>query len=64
MMAIEDSDRRKKQRPNNREVEHENMREPDRQGEPPRPSTEPKGAKDTSRSKELRNDPGSGEPLR
>lgn len=63
-MAIEDSDRRKKQRPHNREVEHENMRNPDKEGEPPRPSTEPAGTKETTRSDELLNDPGSGKPLR
>lgn len=63
-MAIKDSDRRKKQRPQNREVENENMRRPDKEGEPPRPSTEPAGAKESTRSDDLLNDAGSGEPLR
>ena len=63
-MAMKDSDRRKKQRPKNREVEHENMRKPAQEGEPPRPATEPEGTKETARSDEMLNDPGSGEPLR
>ncbi len=47
-------------RPSNREVENENQR-PDRGGKPPRPATEPRGAKTSSDSPKTRTDPGSGE---
>ena len=49
-------------RPDNREVENENLR-PEKDGEPPRPATEPKGAKD-SQDGNTRTDPGSGAPAR
>lgn len=45
-----------------REVENENLRRPDQDGKPPRPATEPKGAKTSSISTETETDPGSGEP--
>lgn len=47
-------------RPDNREVENENLR-PDRDGGPPRPATEPKGA-ERSQQGDTKTDPGSGEP--
>ncbi len=50
------------QRPSNREVENENQRPASGQdGEPPRPATEPRGAKGSSDSPKTRTDPGSGE---
>ncbi|USQ98511.1 hypothetical protein MZV50_04930 [Caulobacter sp. RL271] len=48
-------------RPSNREVEHENQRPAPRDGQPPRPATEPRGAADSTRSPKTRTDPGSGE---
>jgi hypothetical protein len=45
------------QRPKNQEVEQENARP----GAPPRPATEPKGSKASTRSPKLSTDPGSGE---
>jgi len=51
------------QRPDNREVENENLR-PGKAGEPPRPATEPPGAKDSQQSDKTRTDPGSGSPSR
>lgn len=51
-------------RPANREVEDENLRLPEHDGEPPRPATEPLGAKESTRSDKLKHDPGSGELLR
>jgi hypothetical protein len=49
-------------RPKNRQVENENARpESDGQGQPPRPATEPDGAKSSSQSPKLHTDPGSGE---
>ena len=47
-------------RPKNREVENENLR-PGPEGHPPRPATEPAGAKDSTRTDKTRSDPGSGE---
>lgn len=47
-------------RPSNREVENENQK-PAREGEPPRPATEPHGAADSTRSPKTQTDPGSGE---
>ena len=47
-------------RPDDRKVENENLR-PDRDGEPPRPATEPKGAKGSSNSGETATDPATGE---
>ena len=46
-------------RPSSREVENENQR-PARDGEPPRPATEPVGAAESSQSVKTRTDPGSG----
>jgi hypothetical protein len=46
-------------RPDNREVENENLR-PAKAGEPPRPSTEPGGARRSQDSKRTATDPGSG----
>lgn len=48
-----------KARPSNRSVEHENQR-PTREGEPPRPATEPVGAAKSSQTGKTRADPGSG----
>ncbi len=48
-------------RPSNREVEDENQRSANRDGQPPRPATEPRGAADSSRSPKTQTDPGSGE---
>jgi hypothetical protein len=50
-------------RPDNREVENENLR-PGRDGRPPRPATEPKGAQGSSRNPETLTDPATGEPTR
>lgn len=47
-------------RPDNREVENENLR-PAKGGGPPRPATEPQGSKDSQDSGETATDPGSGE---
>ena len=46
-------------RPDNREVENENLR-PSKDGQPPRPATEPKGSKSSQDSGETATDPGSG----
>jgi hypothetical protein len=48
-------------RPSNREVENENQQATPRDGQPPRPATEPRGAADSSQSPKTRTDPGSGE---
>ena len=53
-------DKRADKRPDNREVENENLR-PDMDSGPPRPATEPRGAKGSQDSGETRTDPGSGE---
>lgn len=47
-------------RPDNREIENENMR-PAKGGGPPRPATEPEGSKTSQDSGETATDPGSGE---
>ncbi|WP_163259247.1 hypothetical protein [Caulobacter sp. 17J65-9] len=47
-------------RPKNREVENEDLR-PAGDGRPPRPATEPKGAR-AQKDSPTRTDPGSGEP--
>jgi hypothetical protein len=47
-------------RPNDRSTENENLR-PDRDGEPPRPATEPRGAEGSSNSGETETDPATGE---
>ena len=46
-------------RPDNREVENENLK-PAGDGQPPRPATEPAGAKDSQQSDKTKTDPGSG----
>ena len=56
MMADRDSSRAKKERPHNREVEHENLRPSAKAGERPRPATEPPGSEESTRSDELLND--------
>ncbi|MBC6981865.1 hypothetical protein [Caulobacter sp. 17J80-11] len=48
------------ERPKNREVENEDLR-PSADGGPPRPATEPKGAR-AQKESPTRTDPGSGEP--
>ena len=48
-------------RPSNREVENENQKTAGREGEAPRPATEPGGAADSARSPKTQTDPGSGE---
>jgi hypothetical protein len=44
-----------------RQTENENQR-PDHAGQPPRPSTEPKGAEGSSNSGETATDPATGKP--
>jgi hypothetical protein len=46
-------------RPSNPETHNENQR-PAGDGQPPRPATEPKGAKDSTNSPKTKTDPGSG----
>jgi hypothetical protein len=48
-------------RPDNREVESENLR-PEGEGRPPRPATEPPGAKGSQQTPKTLTDPGSGAP--
>jgi hypothetical protein len=50
---------RQDQRPDNREVENENLR-PAGDGKPPRPATEPHGAERSQKSGKTATDPGSG----
>ncbi|MCF8708952.1 hypothetical protein [Rhizorhapis sp. SPR117] len=50
-------------RPKNLEVEQENLRQPQRAGEPPRPATEYPGTKDSTRSDQFEKYPGSGADL-
>lgn len=47
-------------RPDNREVENENLR-PGPDGEAPRPATEPAGSKESAQTPGGETDPGSGE---
>ena len=47
-------------RPKDRQTENENLR-PDRDGQPPRPATEPPGSKGSSNSGETAADPATGE---
>lgn len=47
-------------RPKDRATENENLR-PDRDGEPPRPATEPRGSEGSSNSGETETDPATGE---
>lgn len=49
-------------RPDNREIENENLR-PAGDGKPPRPATEPPGAEHSQKSPKTKTDPGSGEPM-
>lgn len=51
-----------KPRPDNRQVENENQRTPTREGQPPRPATEPRGAEGSSNSRETATDPATGTP--
>lgn len=48
-------------RPNKNAAENGNLK-PDREGKPPRPATEPDGAKGSSNSRETETDPATGEP--
>jgi hypothetical protein len=48
------------QRPKNHQVEDENVKP----GRPPRPATEPAGAKSSSQSPKVKTDPGSGQAKR
>lgn len=54
---------RQDNRPNNREVENEQVR-PAGEGRPPRPATEPPGARRSQQSGKTLTDPGSGAPGR
>ena len=47
-------------RPKDRATENENLR-PDRDGQPPRPATEPAGSKGSSNSGQTATDPATGE---
>ena len=47
-------------RPEDRSTENENLR-PDRDGQPPRPATEPRGSEGSSNSGETETDPATGE---
>jgi len=49
-------------RPDNREVENEGQRRPRREGEPPRPASEPRGSEGSSNSGETATDPATGKP--
>lgn len=49
-------------RPDNRETENENQRTPARDGQSPRPATEPKGAEGSSNSGDTATDPATGKP--
>ena len=64
LKSVRRKERRSDERPTNREVENENLRLPEHEGEPPRPATEPAGAKESARSSKLKHDPGSGELLK
>lgn len=48
-------------RPDNRETEYENQRPPAKEGEPPRPATEPKGSEGSSNPGDTATDPATGE---
>jgi hypothetical protein len=50
-------------RPDNREVENENVR-PAGDGQPPRPATEPPGAKRSQQTPKTMTDPGTGAPTK
>ena len=49
-------------RPSTRETETENQRKPPRDGDAPRPATEPKGSEGSSNSGETATDPATGKP--
>lgn len=49
-------------RPENRKTETENQRAPAREGQPPRPATEPRGAEGSSNSGDTATDPATGKP--
>lgn len=49
-------------RPPTRETETENQRTPAREGQPPRPATEPHGSEGSSNSGETATDPSTGKP--
>ncbi len=53
-----------KDRPKNPEVENENLRQGGGTQAPPRPATEPSGAKGSQQSPKTATDPGSGEAKR
>jgi hypothetical protein len=53
-----------KDRPKNQAVENENLRQGGGTEAPPRPATEPKGAKASQQSPKTATDPGSGEAKR
>ncbi|MFN3538024.1 hypothetical protein [Brevundimonas sp.] len=55
------TDERPDERPDNRSVENEELRPPARDGEPPRPATEPEGSEGSSNSGETATDPATGE---
>jgi len=48
-------------RPSSRETETEDQRPPARDGEPPRPATEPRGAEGSSNPGDTATDPATGE---
>lgn len=48
-------------RPKDRSIENEEIRKPVRDGEPPRPATEPPGSEGSSNSGETETDPATGE---
>lgn len=48
-------------RPPSRETENENQR-PGRDGQPPRPATEPRGSEDSSNPGDTATDPATGKP--
>lgn len=48
-------------RPKTRETENEDLKPAMREGEPPRPATEPSGAEGSSNSGETETDPATGE---
>ena len=53
-----------KDRPKNPEVENEEVRQGSGTSAPPRPATEPRGAKGSQQSPKTATDPGSGEAKR
>jgi hypothetical protein len=51
-------------RPHDHGTENENLRPPPVDGEPPRPSTEPRGSEGSSNGPDTETDPATGEPNR